>query len=111
MSLIPKFKMDQINSKRELDLMFMKHYAPNRCLYIKVATLRTGLGSAKFEAPSCNTFRDIINTNFQSPNLQSEIIKKKKKTFFLDFHQLSYSLSSISSPSLKLLAVIVFEIS
>ena len=31
----------------ELDLMFMKHYAPNRCLYIKVAKLRTGVGSAK----------------------------------------------------------------
>ena len=25
----------------------MKHYAPNRCLYIKVAKLRTGLGSAE----------------------------------------------------------------
>ena len=31
----------------ELDLMFMKHYAPNGCLYIKVAKLRTGVGSAK----------------------------------------------------------------
>ena len=27
--------------------MFMKHYAPNRCLYIKVAKLRTGMGSAE----------------------------------------------------------------
>ena len=33
--------------KKELDLMFMKHYAPNRCLYIKVAKLRTGVGSAE----------------------------------------------------------------
>ena len=31
----------------KLDLMFMKHYAPNRCLYIKVAKLRTGVGSAE----------------------------------------------------------------
>ena len=31
----------------------------------------------KFEAPSCYSFRDIINTNFQSPNLQREIIRKK----------------------------------
>ena len=30
-----------------LELMFMKHYAPNRCLYIKVAILRTGVGSAE----------------------------------------------------------------
>ena len=27
--------------------MFMKHYAPNRCFYIKVAKLRTGVGSAE----------------------------------------------------------------
>ena len=31
----------------------------------------------KFEAPSCNSFGDIMNTNFQSPNLQREIIRKK----------------------------------
>ena len=31
----------------------------------------------KFEATSCNTFQDIMITNFQSPNLQREIIKKK----------------------------------
>ena len=30
----------------KLDLIFMKHYAPKRCLYIKVAKLRTGVGSA-----------------------------------------------------------------
>ena len=27
--------------------MFMKQYAPNKCSYIKVAKLRTGLGSAE----------------------------------------------------------------
>ena len=27
--------------------MFMKHYAPNRCLYIQVAKLGTGVGSAE----------------------------------------------------------------
>ena len=35
------------NKSLQLDLMFMKHYAPNRCLYIKVAKLRTGVGSAE----------------------------------------------------------------
>ena len=39
-----------------------------------------------FEAPSCNTFRDIMITkqvtNFQSPNLQREIIHQKKTNFF-----------------------------
>ena len=33
--------------KIKLELMFMKHYAPNRCLYIKVAKLRTGVESAE----------------------------------------------------------------
>ena len=33
----------------------------------------------KFVAHSCNTFRDIMITNFQSPNLQREINKKKLK--------------------------------
>ena len=33
--------------KKKLELMFMKHYAPNRCLYIKVAKLRTGVWSAE----------------------------------------------------------------
>ena len=28
----------------------------------------------KFEAPSCYSFQDIMITNFQSPNLQREII-------------------------------------
>ena len=32
---------------KKLELMFMKHYAPNRCLYIKVAKLGTGVGSAE----------------------------------------------------------------
>ena len=31
----------------QLELMFMKHYASNRYLYIKVAILRTGVGSAE----------------------------------------------------------------
>ena len=34
-------------AKLQLELMFMKHYAPNRCLYIKVAKLGTGVGSAE----------------------------------------------------------------
>ena len=50
-------------------------------------------------------------TNFQSPNLQREIIRKQYNNFFLNFHQLIYLSSSISRPSLKFLAVIIFEIS
>ena len=36
----------------------------------------------KFEAPSCYSFRDIMITHFQSPNLQREIIRKKNKITF-----------------------------
>ena len=35
----------------ELELMFMKHYAPNRCLYMKVAKLRTRVRSAEISHP------------------------------------------------------------
>ena len=64
--------------------------------------------------------RDVIPTKLQcqtiqralqSPNLQREIIRKKYDNFFSNFHQLISLSSSISWPSLKLLAVIVFEIS
>ena len=122
--------------------MFMKHYAPNRCLYIKVAKIRTGVGSAEmshhqniqralqvfykknkiiiiknkyiinlliilyqlteFEDTSCNTFRGIMITNFQSPNLQREIIRKNKITFFLfsssNLLIILYQLTKIESP-------------
>ena len=37
--------------KIKLELMFMKHYAPNRCMYIKVAKFRTGVGSAEMSHP------------------------------------------------------------
>ena len=50
----------------------------------------------KFEAPSCYSFRDFMDTNFQSRNLQREIIRKKYNNFFSNFHQLISSSSSIS---------------
>ena len=43
---IAKYKI-QKRAITQLELMFMKHYAPIRCLYIKVAKLRTGVGSAE----------------------------------------------------------------
>ena len=41
------FVYSRLGNKKKLDLMFMKHYAPNRCLYIKVAKLRAGVGTAE----------------------------------------------------------------
>ena len=41
--------------------MFMKHYAPNICLYIKVAKLRTGVGNAEmstYKLQSQNIFKE-----------------------------------------------------
>ena len=46
--------------------MFMKHYAPNRCLYIKVCKLRTGAGSA-----------DVTPTK-----LQCQIIQRAQQVFY-----------------------------
>ena len=37
---------------KKLELMFMKHYAPNRCLCIKVANLRTGVGECRDVTPT-----------------------------------------------------------
>ena len=45
LSMYSKIKIKKTIKK--LELMFIKHYAPNRCLYIKVAKLRTGVGSAE----------------------------------------------------------------
>ena len=39
----------------------------------------------KFEAPSCHTFRDIMITNFQSPNLHREKFEKNRIFFFKIF--------------------------
>ena len=46
----------------KLELMFMKHYAPNRCLYIKMAKFRTGYGEC----------RDVTPTKLQSQNIFKE---------------------------------------
>ena len=35
-----------------------------------------------FEAPSYKYFRDILMTNFQRPNLQRAITRKKQNSFF-----------------------------
>ena len=45
--LLEILSFENRGSRQQLELMFMKHYAPNRCLYIKVAKLRTGVGSAE----------------------------------------------------------------
>ena len=44
LSMYLKKKKKKKVKKQQLELMFMKHYAPNRCLYIKMAKLRTGVG-------------------------------------------------------------------
>ena len=73
----------------------------------KIMSKRCRMRRKKITA-SYNNFPDILMTSFYCQNLQRAITKK---TTFLNFHQVIYSLSSISWPSLKLLAVVVFEIS
>ena len=48
------------------------------------------LSAAKFQAPSCNSFRDILIWNYQNPNLQRAIIRKKIFfTRYSTYHPLS----------------------
>ena len=60
----------------KLDLMFMKHYAPNRCLYIKVAKIKNWSGECRDVIPT-KLRCQAIQRALQSPNLQREIIRKK----------------------------------
>ena len=67
-----------------------------------LATLLTILYQLiKFEAPSYKyiTFRDILITNFQWPNLQRVVTRKKSNNL------------SFTWPSLKLLGIIVVQMS
>ena len=71
-----------VNSKNliELELMFMKHYAPNRCLYLKVAKLRTGMGSAEMSHLQ-NCSDKIFKEHFRYLKIytKKKKIKKDKK--------------------------------
>ena len=53
---VDQIEMEQNSFYIKLELMFMKHYAPNRCLYIKVAKLRTGLGVQR-----CHTYKIAVS--------------------------------------------------
>ena len=81
---------------KKLDLMFMKHYAPNTCLYIKVAKLRTGVGNADMSHLQCQNIQRALQVfyhdyKFSKPNLKREIIKKNSISFsFFNFHKLIY---------------------
>ena len=65
----------------ELDLMFMKHYAPKRCLYIKVAKLRTGVGSAKTSYLQNGSVK-LFKEHFKVQIFKGDNSKKIKLTFF-----------------------------
>ena len=78
-----KYEKDPIKN-RELDLMFMKHYAPNRCLYIKVTKLRTGVGSAETSyLQNCSV--KLFKEHFKVQICKMRLFEKNKTTFFLIF--------------------------
>ena len=52
----------------ELELMFMKHYAPNRCLYIKVAKIKNWGGEC----------RDVTPTKSLSQNIRVDVNREVK---------------------------------
>ena len=64
-----------------------------------------------FEIYLCFKFSMCKRARAITHKMQRAITPKNNITFSQNFHQLIYSLLSISCPSLKLLAVIDFEIS
>ena len=73
-----------VRLQKELDLMFMKHYAPNRCLYIKVAKLRTGVGSTETSyLQNCSV--KLFKEHFKVQICKGRLFQKNKITFFLIF--------------------------
>ena len=89
--------MAEIRQDFELELMFMKHYAPNRCLYIKVAKLRTGVGSAEMSHLQNCSLKIYLKRALEWGRFWGQdgcerrikvfvkIQKKKKKIFFFFF--------------------------
>ena len=74
-------------SIKKLDLMFMKHYAPNRCLYIKVAKLRTGVGSTGTSyLQNCSV--KLFKEHFKVQICKGRLFQNNKITFFLIFTNL-----------------------
>ena len=68
---------------------------PQQMLVLKGGQIKNWSGECKDIIPTklqCQT----IQRTLQSPNLQREIIQKKYNNFFLNFHQLIFSSSSIS---------------
>ena len=73
-----------ILKENKLDLMFMKHYAPNRCLNIKVAKLRTGVGSTETSnLQNCSV--KLFKEHFKVQICKGRLFEKIKITFFLIF--------------------------
>ena len=62
--------------------MFMKHYAPNRCLYIKVAKLRTRVGNAETSHLQCKNIQRAVQVfyhDYKFSKSKSKMGDNKKK--------------------------------
>ena len=75
--------------------MFMKHYAPNRCMYLKVAKLRSGVGNAETSHLQCQNIQRALQVfyhdyTFSKSKSETGDNKIKKIDFFFNFHQLLY---------------------
>ena len=69
--VVSKYQVKTKKTINKLELMFMKQYAPNRCLYIKVAKLRTGVGVQR-----CHTHKIAVSKYSKST---AGIFKKKER--------------------------------
>ena len=91
-----------VKDKKELDLMFMKHYAPNRCLYIKMVKFRTGVGSAETSyLQNCSV--KLFKEHFKVQICKGRLFEKNKITFFLitpiNLLIILYQLTKFEAPS------------
>ena len=90
------------------------HNSKNHWLCSKVKTgnlLVIPYQLTKFQAPSSNSFWDILLTSLKCPNLRRTITPAKIDRIFQKVNQVNYPSSPMSWPSSKPLAQIVFEIS
>ena len=110
-----------------------KHYAPNICLPLKMAKLTKCQNSRLFflicskvnqviyssspkmltmlQAPSLNSFREILLTSLKCPNLQRAITPETIDRICSKVNQIIHLSSPISCPSCKPLVQILFKMS
>ena len=99
--LVTSFQCPNLQRATTKNRVILYYFSPNYLLIILYQL-------TKFEATSCKKKWDILITSIQCQNLQMAITRKKT---FKKMHKVLCLASSVNWPCLKLLAIIMFEIS